>query len=54
MPVPKYVKKNKRKEYERKHKRIVKAITGKVNNPNAVATKELQKQYKPKKRKKKR
>jgi len=54
MPVPKYVSFKKRKKWIKEHKKIVNALKGKVNNPYAVATKRLEKRYKPKKKKKKR
>jgi len=54
MPVPKYVPPKKRKKWITEHKKIANALKGKVNNPYAVATKQLEKKYKPKKKKKKR
>jgi len=51
MPIPKYVPRNKHAEYRRKHRKIAKAIKGTVKSPYAVATKQLEKQYKKKKRK---
>ena len=53
MPVPKYVPSKKRKKWIKEHKKIANALKGKVNNPYAVATKRLEKRYKPKKKKKK-
>jgi len=49
MPVPKYVTSKKRKKWIKEHKKIANALKGKVNNPYAVATKRLEKKYKPKK-----
>jgi len=50
MPIPKYVQKNKHVEYRKKHRKIVKAIKGTVKSPYAVATKQLEKQYKKKRK----
>ena len=47
MPVPKYVPKSKRKEWQRKHKRIVAALQkDNIKSPYAVATAQLKKKYK--------
>jgi hypothetical protein len=47
MPVPKYVPKGKRAQWEREHKKIVKALKkDDVKSPYAVATAALKKKYK--------
>lgn len=51
MPIPKYVKKSKRKEYRKKHRAIAKAVKGKVLSPYAVATARLRPQYENPKKK---
>ena len=54
-PIPKCVPKKKRKAYTKEHKKVAKAVKGKVKSPWAVATKVAEKKYcKPKKKKKKR
>ena len=47
MPVPKYVPKSKRKEWQRKHRRIIRSLKeNDVKSPYAVATAKLKKKYK--------
>ena len=46
MPVPKYVSKKKKKQWEKEHKKLIKSLKGKVINPYAVATSKLKKKYK--------
>lgn len=53
MPIPKYVKKSKHKEYRKKHRAIAKTLKGKVRSPYAVATARLKLQYEQKSGKKK-
>jgi len=54
MPIPKYVKKSKHKEYRKKHKEIVAALQkNDVRSPYAVATTRLRSQYEQKSGKRK-
>ena len=54
MPIPKCIPKKKRKAYEKEHKKVEKAVRGKVKNSWAVATKVAEKKYCKSKKKKKR
>ena len=53
-PIPQCVPKKKRKAYTKEHRKVAKAVKGKVKSPWAVATKVAEKKYCKKKKKKKR